>query len=175
MRNSSSAKRLKVFLICGAAWGVWAGTGHAAAPGVPSSFVGTLTLVGTDVVHKDGTETPDPNYGSSPKGLMMIDAEGHYSAQIFKAIRPQFASGDKLKGTPAEYRAAADGSSTHFGTISVDEAKHIITFHIQNASFPNWEGQNQTRAYTFQNGTLRYSVPPRPNGDTPVTIWRKID
>jgi hypothetical protein len=171
MKNLSLAK----ILICGFAFNSFANASYAASPTIPSSFVGTWTLVGTEVLHKDGRETPDPDYGSAPKGLMMIDAEGHYSAQIFKPARPHFASGDKLRGTPAEYQEAVDGSSTHFGTVSIDDTKHIIVFRIQNASFPNWEGQNQVRSYTLQNGNLRYSVPPRPNGDTPVTIWQKED
>lgn len=171
MKNFSLAKMFTY----GVAFSSLASAAYAAGSGIPPSFVGTWTLVGTDVLHKDGSEAPDPNYGSAPKGLMMIDAKGDYSAQIFKAARPHFASGDKLKGTSAEYQAAVDGSSTHFGTISIDDAKHIIVFHIQNASFPNWEGQDQVRFYTLQNGTLRYSVPPRPNGDTPVTVWQKED
>ncbi len=167
--------RFATMLACGFISASLASAAHAAAPAVPASFVGTWALVGTDVLHKNGSETPDPDYGPAPKGLMMIGAEGNYSVQIFKAARPRFASGDKLKGTSTEYQAAVDGSSTHFGTVSIDDAKHIIAFHIQNALFPNWEGQNQVRSYTLQNETLRYSVPPRPNGDTPVTIWQKQD
>jgi hypothetical protein len=106
---------------------------------------------------------------------MIIDAEGRYSAQIFRAMRPHFASGDKLKGTAAEYQAAVEGASTHFGTVSIDDARHAVVFHIQESSFPNWEGQDQVRSYTLRDGALRYSVPPRPNGDTPVTIWQKQD
>jgi hypothetical protein len=28
------------------------------------------------------------DYGAAPKGLLLIDAQGHYSLQIFKAERP---------------------------------------------------------------------------------------
>jgi hypothetical protein len=80
------------------------------------------------------------------KGLLLIDSQGHYSLQIFKAERPQFASGDKGAGTPAEYKEAVMGSSTHFGTISVDPVNGTLTFHVENASFPNWEGQSQSEA-----------------------------
>lgn len=146
---------------------------QAAEPPIPPAFVGTWALVGTVVLHPDGSESPDPDYGAMPKGLMMIDAEGRYSTQIFKPARAAFASGDKLRGTPAEYRAAVEGASTHFGTISVDDRRMRIDFHIEAASFPNWNGQDQPRSYTLRNTTLRYTVPPRPNGDTPVTVWQK--
>jgi len=74
----------------------------------------------------------------APKGLLLIDAQGHYSLQIFKAERPRFASGDKQAATPGEYQAAVLGSSTHFGTIVVEPAAGTLTFRIEHASFPNW-------------------------------------
>jgi hypothetical protein len=74
------------------------------------SLAGTWTLVAADVLHPDGTRGRD--YGAAPKGLLLIDAQGHYSLQIFKAERLRFASGDKQTGTPAEYQAAVLGSST---------------------------------------------------------------
>lgn len=109
------------------------------------------------------------------KGLLLIDSQGHYSLQIFKADRPQFASGDKGAGTPAEYKEAVMGSSTHFGTISVDPVNGTLTFHVENASFPNWEGQSQKRSYELKDGELSYRVTPRPNGDVPISVWRRVD
>jgi len=103
-----------------------------------ATLAGTWALVAADVLHADGTRARD--YGAAPKGLLLIDAQGRYALQIFKAERPRFASGDKLTGTPAEYEAAVLGSSTHFGTISVDPVDGTLTFQIENASFPNWEG-----------------------------------
>jgi hypothetical protein len=146
-----------------------ADTTTAAAP----SLAGTWTLVAADVLHPDGTRARD--YGAAPKGLLLIDPQGHYSLQIFKSERPQFASGDKSTGTPAEYKDAVMGSSTHFGTISVDPVDGTLTFHVQNASFPNWEGQLQKRSYELKDGELSYRVTARPNGDVPISVWRKID
>ena len=141
----------------------------AAAP----SLVGTWILVAADVQHPDGSRARD--YGADPKGLLVIDGQGHYSLQIFKSERPQFASGDKSTGTTAEYQAAVMGSSTHFGTVSIDAADSILTFHIQNASFPNWEGQQQKRNYELKGDELSYRVAPRPNGDVPISIWRRLN
>ncbi|RDU96269.1 lipocalin-like domain-containing protein [Trinickia dinghuensis] len=126
-----------------------------------------------DVQHLGGSRAYD--YGVAPKGLLVIDAQGHYSLKIFKAERPRFASGDKGAGTQAEYKAAVMGSSTHFGTISVDPAGATLTFHIQNASFPNWEGVEQKRSYELKDGELSYRVAPRPNGDVPISVWRRMD
>ena len=140
---------------------------------VDPSLAGTWTLVAADVQHPDGSRGRD--YGAAPKGLLLIDAQGHYSLQIFKAERPQFASGDKATGTPAEYKEAVMGSSTHFGTISVDPVNGTLTFHVQNASFPNWEGQSQKRSYELKDGELSYRVTPRPHGDVPISVWKRVD
>jgi Lipocalin-like domain len=37
------------------------------------------------------------------------------------------------------------GSLSVFGTYTVDEAKKTVTYNIVSASFPNWEGEAQTR------------------------------
>ncbi|CAB3624572.1 lipocalin-like domain protein [Achromobacter marplatensis] len=145
---------------------------RADAASIDPSMVGTWSLVAADVLHPDGTRAHD--YGASPKGMLMIDAQGHYSLQIFKAERPRFASADKGAATPAEYKAAVMGSSTHFGTISIDPADATLTFRIDHASFPNWEGQQQKRSYELKNGELSYRVAPRPNGDVPISVWRRI-
>lgn len=136
------------------------------------SLAGTWSLVAADVLHADGTRGRD--YGAAPKGLLLIDAQGRYSLQIFKAERPRFASGDKLTGTAAEFEAAVAGSSTHFGTVSVDPGGGTLTFRIENASFPNWEGTTQKRSYRLEGDELSYRVPARPDGNTPISIWRRL-
>ena len=136
------------------------------------SLAGTWTLVAADVLHPNGSRTHD--YGDAPKGLLMIDRQGHYSLQIFRADRAPFVNPDKAKASAPEYRAAVLGSSTHFGTITVEPGQHRLVFHIEAASFPNWEGQQQSRAYELHGNTLSYRVPPRPNGDVPVSVWRRI-
>jgi hypothetical protein len=152
----------------------WCATSaRADATGVEPALTGTWSLVAADVQHPDGSRARD--YGAAPKGLLIIDAQGHYSLQIFKAERAPFASGDKGTGTPAEYQAAVMGSSTHFGTVSADPANGILTFHIQSASFPNWEGTVQKRGYEIKNGELSYRVTPRPNGDVPISVWRRLN
>jgi hypothetical protein len=143
-----------------------------ADPGL-SALAGTWTLVAADVLRTDGTRTRD--YGAAPQGLLLIDGEGRYSLQIFKAERLHFATGDKLTGTEAEYKATVLGSSTHFGAISIDAAAHTLTFRIDAASFPNWEGDKQIRAYELKGDELSYRVGPRPNGDVPISIWRRLE
>jgi hypothetical protein len=152
---------------------VCAGSGWADSPrDALAELVGTWTLQAADVVHPDGRREHD--YGSAPRGLFMVDAQGHYSLQIFRSDRPHFASGDRAKGTSEEYSAAVLGTSTHFGTVSVDSATHVLTFQIEAASFPNQDGTTQKRAYELKDDVLSYKVAPRPNGDVPISIWRRL-
>ncbi|HLG85548.1 MAG TPA: lipocalin-like domain-containing protein [Bradyrhizobium sp.] len=167
MKVAPSSKTLAIAAVAGLL-----ATTSLRADSAASPLAGTWTLVAADVIHADGSRTRD--YGAAPKGMLLIDGEGHYSLQIFRAERPRFASGDKATGTGAEFKAAVLGSSTHFGEISVDQAAGTLTFKIDAASFPNWEGAAQTRRYELTGDELSYRVPPRPNGDVPISVWRRM-
>ncbi|ODP31587.1 lipocalin-like domain-containing protein [Pandoraea sp. ISTKB] len=171
--SSQTIFKRSMFVAALSACTLMAAATRADAAAIDPSFVGTWTLVAADVQHPDGSRGRD--YGAAPKGFLLIDAQGHYSLQIFKAERPRFTSGDKATGTPEEYKAAVMGSSTHIGTISVDSAKGTLTFHIQNASFPNWEGEQQKRNFELKGNELSYRVVPRPNGDVPISIWQRLN
>lgn len=144
----------------------------ASAAEAPFALAGSWTLVAADLLHPDGSRTRD--YGAAPSGSLLIDAQGRYGVQIYKAERPLFASGDKKTGTAAEFEAAAMGSSTHFGTIAIDAAAHTLIYSIEHAAFKNWEGTQQRRAYTLVGDELSYQVPARPDGMIPLTVWRRV-
>lgn len=146
-----------------------AATGVARAADFP--LAGTWTLTAADRINPTGAREPD--YGAAPKGRLIVDEAGRYSLQIFKSERTGFASGDKKRGTPEEYADAALGSSTHYGTIAIDEAAHQLLFKIEGASFKNWEGAIQRRAYALKGDVLSYRVPTAPDGNTPISEWRR--
>jgi Lipocalin-like domain len=151
-----------------AAWGQPAAAADLAA----SALVGTWTLVAADVIHRDGSRGHD--HGDTPKRLLMIDTQRHYSLQIFDSLRPHYASGDRARGTSTEYQANALGISTHFGTLQVDAAAGVLTLNVEGASFPNQDGQQQKRFYKLDGDELSYRVQARPNGDVPVSVWRRL-
>ena len=135
---------------------------------------GTWVMDSAYEIKGDGTRTT--NYGQHPNGLLMIDAEGRYTLQIFRVDRTRFALDDKGRGTAEEYRDAAMGSSTHFGTVAVDAARHLMTFDVKGASFPNWEGKRQIREYQYLDGLLTYAVPASASGNGTVaySLWRRL-
>lgn len=139
----------------------------------PTAIEGTWALDFADVQHPDGTRTHD--YGAMPKGVLQVDHQGHYSIFIFDRSRPKFAANNKHQGTPDEIRAAMMGTSAHYGTVKMDTTKGTLTFHIEGSTYPNWEGTTQVRHYMLSGDKLSYKVPPRPNGDIPLTGWKRID
>lgn len=143
-----------------------------AARAAEPSLAGTWTLIAADRLYPDGTRARD--YGDHPKGRLIIDAQGRYSLQIFNGERLRVASGDKATATPRELVSAVVGSSTHYGTVGVDPAAHLLVFRIEGASFANWEGTEQRRKYVLTAGSLGYQVPtPRADGSVPISEWRR--
>jgi hypothetical protein len=143
-----------------------------AATAQSSSIVGTWVLTGAYKILPDGTRASD--YGDNPHGLVIFTSDGHYSVQIYRAERRKFSSGDKLKGTAEEYKEASLSTSVHFGTYSLDPAKHTITFHIDRSSFPNQDDTTQVRPYEMSGNELSWKVAPRPDGSIPITVLRRF-
>lgn len=138
-------------------------------------LMGTWTLVLVDNVLPDGSRVR--LYGAEPQGLLMFDGKGRYSLQILRAGRARFASSDKNQGTPEENQATVRGTNSHFGRYAVNEAEHTLTFHIDHASFPNWEGTEQRRAFALTGDELKYSVPAPTTGGTGTigeVQWRRV-
>lgn len=134
---------------------------------------GTWTLVAADKLLPDGKTTRD--YGENPKGRLVVDTKGRYSLQIFKSERLHFASDSKADGSVDEFESAVMGSSTHYGTLTINDQAGLLAFSIEGSSFPNWEGTTQKREYKLHGPELRYKVPPRADGSIPVSVWRRLD
>jgi hypothetical protein len=135
------------------------------------SLVGTWILTGADKRLPDGTVVAD--YGPNPHGQVIFTADGYYSVQIYRAERMKFASGDKTKGTPEEYKDATLGMSDSFGRYSVDPVHHTITFHRDRSSFPNNDDASAVDPYELKGDMLSWTVQARPDGSVPTTTLRR--
>lgn len=106
-------------------------------------IVGTWNFVVAQVTGPDGKKSFP--FGETPKGMLVFTADGHFTQIHIASDVPRFASGNRLRGTPEEYKGIMDRSLSMFGTYSIDEAKKTVTFHIVSSTFPNQQGQAQTR------------------------------
>ena len=143
-----------------------------AAAQTTGDLVGTWTIVYVTDERAEGVELPI--YGPKPVGMLMFDADGHYSLQICATGRPRFERNDRMKGTPDEYRAAVTGCNSHWGRYQVDETDGVIVFKIEHGLFTNWEGTEQRRPFRVANGLLRYQVPsPSTEAHRAIVVWRR--
>lgn len=149
-------------------------TGASGAPGAPDgpgvgTLVGAWELTGAFREHHDGSRSDD--YGARPRGTLTIGSDGRYALQIYHTERPAF-EGDFRAAEAAEYKRLLLAMSTHFGSLAVEEGK--LVFRITAASNPQWDGSVQRRAYQLQGDMLEWRVPPRPDGDVPISVWRRV-
>lgn len=163
-----------------------------------SKLVGSWRLTAADKILPGGKEVAD--YGTDPRGIAIFTADGHYVIEIFRS-HLKFASGDRTKGTPEEYKNAVLSTNCHFGTYTVtytvdepevtqedykdailfnadgyiiDEAKGTITFHTERAFYPNWDETIRVTNFTLEGDKLTWQSQPRPDGSIPVSIFSRI-
>jgi hypothetical protein len=96
------------------------GSDYAVAQSLKDQLAGTWLLVSNVNVAPDGTKRQP--FGDSPKGVLILQSDGHYAAMFIRPGRPKFKANNRLQGTPEELKAAWDGALAHFGTWSVVEA-----------------------------------------------------
>jgi hypothetical protein len=130
----------------------------AAAQSLRNQIVGTWDFVVAEVKAPDGKISYP--FGQSPRGILIFTSDGRF-AQVHVGDVPRIASNNRLTGTPEEYGAIMRGSLSVFGTYTVDEEKRTVTYRIASSSFPNWEGEAQTR--TIDRLTAEEFVNTNPN------------
>ena len=99
-------------------------------------------------------------YGEHIYGMLMYDPGGYMSALLMHPDRPGFASGDMMKGTPEELKAAFEEFDAYCGTYTINDENASVIHHVQGAKFPNWVGTDQVRFYNFSTDTLKITAPP---------------
>jgi len=117
--------------------------GEAAAQTLKERVVGTWEFVVAEVTAADGKKSFP--FGETPKGILVFTPDGRFAQIHVASDVPKFASGNRLTGTAEEYAAINRRSLSVFGTYSIDEDKKTVTYKIVSSTFPNWEGEAQTR------------------------------
>jgi hypothetical protein len=151
-------------------WPILAMAGEGAAKAdMGPSLAGNWELIGAYREHRDGTRSED--YGSQPRGTLYMGADGRYALQIYHSTRPPF-EGDFRQGAAEEYRRLLLAMSTHYGHYRIEG--DTLLFHITAAANPQWDGSSQRRPFTLRGAVLEWRVPPRPDGEVPISVWRRL-
>ena len=132
--------------------------------------VGSYMLVSA-VMELDGKKSD--TYGPNAKGVLTLDANGRYVLVFMRAFLPKFASNNRMIGTPDENKAIVQGSFASFGTYSINEAEKTVIFRIENATFPNWNGNEQKRSFTLSGDELKYIVSAASGGGVATVTWKR--
>src|SRR3954451_3551640 len=113
------------------------------AKSLKDQIVGTWNFVVAEVMAPDGKKSFP--FGETPKGILIFTPDGRFAQIHVASDAPKIASNNRMTGTPEEYADIMRRSLSVFGTYTVDEAKKTVTYHIVSSTFPNWEGEAQTR------------------------------
>jgi hypothetical protein len=106
-------------------------------------LIGTWEFVVAEVTAPDGKKSFP--FGEVPKGILIFTPDGRFAQIHVAADAPKIASNNRLTGTAEEYAAIMRRSLSVFGTYTVDADKKTVTYKIISSSYPNWEGEAQTR------------------------------
>jgi len=134
-------------------------------------LVGSWKLV--SLTSGEGASQTVP-YGANPKGIMMVDGNGHFSITVLRSDLPKFTSGNRMTGTPDENKAIVQGIIAYFGTYTIDEATHVLTVRVEGSTFPNFDSGTQTRLLSFNSDdeVTYFNPTPSMGGSAKVTYKR---
>src|ERR1700730_10981265 len=121
-------------------------------------IVGSWDFVVAEVTAPDGKKSFP--FGETPKGILIFTPDGRFAQIHVAGDVPRIPSNNRMTGTSEEYAGIMRRSLSVFGTYTVDEANKTVTYNIVSASFPNWEGEAQTR--TIDKLTADECVHPNP-------------
>ena len=147
------------------------GPAGAQSTSLKQQLVGTWNYVLAYNILPNGTRI-EPQ-GQNGKGILILDANGHFSWNLMKPDLPKFASSNRQTGTDAENRAVVQGSLAYFGTYEVDEAGKALVMHIEASSFPNFSGAQQRRGIKLENDELTVINQAGASGGTAYVSWKR--
>jgi hypothetical protein len=159
-RENTMNRRSLLAISTATAFGLALLAGNAVAQSA-KDLVGTWTIVSVD------------GYGQNPKGSLIFAPDGRYSLQLMKSDLPKYSSNNRTQGTPAEYKATAEGSISYFGTYAVSGTD--LTFHVEGSTFPNWIGTDQKRINLSVTGDdLKYTTTALSGGGgAGALVWKR--
>jgi len=136
-------------------------------------IAGTWTLV-SSVTERGGHKTDQ--FGAGAKGMMSLDAEGHFMLTIIGPKLPKFASNNRAGGTPEENQAVMQNSIAMIGTYSVHATDKTLLFKVESATFPNWNLSEQKRLIvTVSEDELTYITPTASSGGVGRVVWKRAN
>ncbi len=137
-------------------------------------IIGAWKLISFEIQRENGEVTYP--FGKNAQGTVIYTESGRFSVQLMRTDRPQFASGDQMRGTAEEVKANYEGFISYYGSYEFDWKKGFVIHHVEGSLFPNWEGQRLKRLFELSGNRLKLSTPPTLWGGevVGVVLWERI-
>jgi hypothetical protein len=136
---------------------------------IKQQLVGAWTLAAVYDQRADGTK--NDAWGPGVQGSLMLSPTGRFSYFVVGANREK--AGNDPRNNPAGPVLG------YYGSYAADESAKTLTFHIEHATFPQWDGINRTATIELLTGDklrIANSVVHDPKlGDiVPHLDWQRI-
>lgn len=134
----------------------------AVAQSMKGKVMGAWTLVDGSEIFQDGKKTTPWETGS-----LILDSTGHFSFFVIGKDRP------KGNGDP---RSPVGPVVAYYGTYTVNDADNVLTYKVDHATNPTFDGVVRTQKVSFTSDTMTTtgSDVKTPQGTiTPVNVWKK--
>src|SRR5262245_51485731 len=114
------------------------------------------------------------DFGTNPKGILILEADGRYALVQGQPNRPKFKDTNNLRlgATEAEFAAAARAFAANFGTWSVNEADKTLIRKYEIALIPNNDNQETKTSVSLSGDELKL-VTTSPAGVRSDTVYRR--
>jgi hypothetical protein len=139
-------------------------------------LLGAWRLESAVEVFDDGERSDE--FGPNPAGYLCYNPAGIVSATLGDSARLPVSAGDPQGGTNDDYQQMARRFIAYAGPFTVDVANGTVTHHVDVSLFPNWQGHDQVRRVTIEDGRLSIIASKRTSTDGRTfhseLIWRRI-
>jgi hypothetical protein len=139
-------------------------TSNAGAQGLKEKVIGAWTLNDGSEIFQDGKKvTP------WAAGNLILDPKGHFSIFVLGK--------DRAKGS-GDPRIPSGPLVAYYGTYTVNDAENMITYKVEHATNPIFDGDVRTQKVSFKGDlmTSTGSDIKTPQGTmTPVNEWQKTN
>jgi Lipocalin-like domain len=142
----------------------FAADGQAA---IKDQIVGAWSLVSNT---EDYENMEQVVWGPDVRGMLILDADGHYSFQMGVGGRPM------SKGNPAEDPKGK--YMGYFGNYEIDETNKTLILKIERSTSANFDGKEQLRTIvSLDDDNMTYkavkSIPGKYGPFIPTLVWKR--
>jgi hypothetical protein len=80
-----------------------------------------------------------------------------------------------MKGTTEDNQAIVQGSVAYFGSYKIaSEKEETVKLSIEGSTFPNWDGEDQTRIMHVIGNQMELTNPTSTVGGKNYIVWKRV-